>query len=47
MQLKSNFTFLKAHNPLFFQLALTAESIFASDPNTTLIKLRQLGEALA
>ncbi len=47
MQTHSNFTFLKQHNPLFFQLAFTAEFIFANDPNTTLIKLRQLGEALA
>lgn len=29
------------------QLAHAAENTFASDPNTTLIKLRQLGEALA
>ncbi len=29
------------------QLANTAEQVFASAPNTTLIKLRQLGEALA
>ncbi|MDP2547166.1 DUF4145 domain-containing protein [Oceanobacter sp. 4_MG-2023] len=29
------------------ELALSAERAFASDPNTTLIKLRQLGEALA
>lgn len=43
----SNFAFLKEHDPVFFQLASTAEQVFASDPNTTLIKLRQLGEALA
>lgn len=42
----SNFWFLKEHDPIFFQLAVTAERAFASDPNTTLIKLRQLGEAL-
>lgn len=29
------------------QIAAAAERAFASDPNTTLIKLRQLGEALA
>lgn len=29
------------------QLASAAERAFASDPNTTLIKLRQLGEAIA
>ncbi|WP_435607227.1 type I restriction-modification system endonuclease [Pseudomonas knackmussii] len=43
----SNFAFLKEHDPIFLQLASTAEQVFASDPNTTLIKLRQLGEALA
>jgi type I restriction enzyme R subunit len=43
----SNFTFLKKHNPIFFQLSHTAELVFSADPNTTLIKLRQLGEALA
>ncbi|HHJ4328430.1 TPA: restriction endonuclease subunit R, partial [Klebsiella pneumoniae] len=43
----NNFAFLKEHDPLFFQLASMAEQVFASDPNTTLIKLRQLGEALA
>ncbi|MGK0371309.1 MAG: type I restriction enzyme R subunit [Glaciecola sp.] len=43
----SNFTFLKEHDPLFFQLALNAEQAFAADPNTTLIKLRQLAEAFA
>ncbi|WP_455229844.1 type I restriction-modification system endonuclease [Geopseudomonas aromaticivorans] len=43
----SNFAFLREHDPVFLQLASTAERVFASDPNTTLIKLRQLGEALA
>lgn len=43
----SNFVFLKEHSPVFWQLARTAEAVFASDPNTTLIKLRQLGEAMA
>lgn len=43
----SNFDFLAEHDPLFVELALSAERAFASDPNTTLIKLRQLGEALA
>ena len=41
------FTFLREHDPVLLQLAQTAEKISASDPNTTLIKLRQLGEALA
>ncbi len=44
---ESNFTFLGEHDPVFLQLATTAEHVFASDPNTTLIKLRQLGEAMA
>jgi type I restriction enzyme R subunit len=43
----SNFAFLSEHDPLFVELAFAAERAFISDPNTTLIKLRQLGEALA
>lgn len=43
----SNFDFLKHHDELLFRLAETAERCFASDPNTSLIKMRQLGEALA
>jgi type I restriction enzyme R subunit len=43
----SNFAFLKEHDPIFFQLAVNAEQAFTADPNTTLIKLRQLGEAFA
>lgn len=43
----SNFGFLAEHDPLLSELALSAERAFVSDPNTTLIKLRQLGEALA
>ncbi|HEX23070.1 MAG TPA: DUF4145 domain-containing protein, partial [Chromatiales bacterium] len=42
-----NFHFLHEHDPVFLPLAAAAERAFASDPNTTLIKLRQLGEALA
>lgn len=42
-----NFSFLSEHDALFVELAESAERAFASDPNTTLIKLRQLGEALA
>lgn len=42
-----NFSFLDQHDQLFLKLATVAERSFASDPNTTLIKLRQLGEALA
>jgi type I restriction enzyme, R subunit len=43
----SNFDFLAEHSALLVQLAVTAEQVFSSDPNTTLIKLRQFGEALA
>jgi type I restriction enzyme R subunit len=43
----SNFSFLEGHEPLFFQLANSAEKAFVPDPNTTLLKLRQLGEAIA
>ncbi len=43
----SNFAFLAEHDQLFVEIASAAERAFASDPNTTLIKLRQLGEALA
>lgn len=43
----SNFGFLKSHDPIFYQLAHNAEAVFATDPNTTLIKLRQFGEAIA
>lgn len=43
----SNFQFLKAHDAIFLQLAATAEQAFFSDPNTTLIKMRQLAEAFA
>lgn len=42
-----NFSFLVEHDTLFVELSQSAESAFSSDPNTTLIKLRQLGEALA
>ncbi|MBS1189558.1 MAG: hsdR [Rhodocyclaceae bacterium] len=47
MASSNNFLFLAEHDPVFLQLATTAEQVFAADPNTTLIKLRQLGEAIA
>lgn len=47
MAVQSNFDFLGEHDPIFLQLASAAERAFSSDPNTTLIKFRQLGEALA
>ncbi len=43
----SNFAFLEEHPPILLQLAMAAERAFAGDPNTTLIKLRQFGEAMA
>ncbi|BCV39096.1 type I restriction-modification system endonuclease [Shewanella algae] len=43
----SNFGFLVEHDQLFVDLANAAEGAFSSDPNTTLLKLRQLGEAMA
>ncbi len=43
----SNFEFLQEHDPVFYQIGSAAERAFAGDPNTTLIKLRQLAEALA
>ncbi len=46
-QASPNFGFLAEHDPLFADLAGAAEQVFSSDPNSTLIKLRQLGEALA
>lgn len=42
-----NFCFLASHSPLLAQLGRSAELVFSSDPNTTLIKLRQLAEAMA
>lgn len=44
---ESNFAFLAQDEPLFFQLASAAERLFAFDPNASLLKLRQLGEAMA
>ena len=43
----SNFSFLAKHEPLFCQLGAGAERLFAFDPNASLLKLRQLGEAMA
>lgn len=43
----TNFEFLKEHDSIFMQLVMGAEQAFSNDPNTTLIKLRQLGEAIA
>ncbi len=47
MENTSNFDFLAHHDELLVRLAQTAEICFVPDPNTTLIKMRQLGEELA
>ena len=47
MATPSNFDFLQEHDPVFYELGSAAERAFSGDPNTTLIKLRQLAEALA
>ena len=44
---QSNFAFLSDYDPLFLQLAQSAERAFSADPNTTVIKLRQFAEAIA
>lgn len=43
----SNFSFLKAHDAQLVRLGMLAERYFAADPNTCLLKLRQLAELLA
>lgn len=45
--LSSNFTHLKEHDQQLLRLGLLAEKYFADDPNTCLLKLRQLTETLA
>lgn len=43
----SNFSFLQKCNPLLHKIGVSAEKNFSADPNTTLMKMRQLGEAIA
>src|SRR5260370_18579624 len=43
----SNFSFLKAHDEQLVRLGQLAERYFPEDPNTCLLKLRQLAELLA
>lgn len=45
-QSDSNFGFLSGHDPLLHQLCISAERNYHDDPNTTVIKLRQFGEAV-
>jgi len=41
-----NFAFLAEHEPLLLRLCVSAERNYHDDPNTTVIKLRQFGEAV-
>lgn len=43
----TNFEFLRPHEQQLVRLAAQAEHYFRTDPNTTLIKLRQFAELLA
>jgi type I restriction enzyme R subunit len=43
----SNFSFLKVHDEQLVRLGLLAERYFPEDPNTCLLKLRQLSELVA
>ncbi|MCG9915537.1 MAG: type I restriction-modification system endonuclease [Phenylobacterium sp.] len=43
----ANFEFLRPHGPQLVRFAAQAEHYFRTDPNTTLIKLRQFAELLA
>jgi type I restriction enzyme R subunit len=43
----ANFAFLKRHGEQLYRLAVMGEGYFRTDPNTTLIKLRQFAELLA
>ncbi len=43
----SNFAILREHDPQLLRLGLLAERYFPEDPNTALLKLRQLTELLA
>lgn len=47
MSSSPNFSFLAVHDDLLVRLAGQAERYFSDDPNTSLLKLRQFGEALA
>lgn len=44
--LSGNFGFLARHEPLLLRLCASAERNYHDDPNTTVIKLRQFGEAI-
>ncbi|MBK5915571.1 type I restriction-modification system endonuclease [Rhodocyclus purpureus] len=44
---QTNFAHLEQHDPQLLRLGMLAERYFSEDPNTTLLKLRQLAEVLA
>jgi type I restriction enzyme R subunit len=44
---RTNFAFFEEHDQLLVRLGMLAEKYFSNDPNTSILKLRQLGEALA
>jgi type I restriction enzyme R subunit len=43
----TNFAILQQHDEQLLRLGMLAETYFANDPNTCLLKLRQLAELLA
>jgi type I restriction enzyme, R subunit len=45
--LQTNFAQLEEHDQLLVSLGMLSEKYFTEDPNTCILKLRQLGEALA
>lgn len=45
--MQSNFGFLQQHDEQLMRLGRLAERYFPEDPNTCLLKLRQLSELLA
>lgn len=45
--IESNFHFVEAHDGQLYRLGMLAEKYFRDDPNTCLIKLRQLAELAA
>jgi len=47
IQGRTNFSVLQQHDEQLLKLGLLAERYFADDPNTSLLKLRQLAELLA
>ncbi|MCG5052213.1 MAG: hypothetical protein KA712_04570 [Myxococcales bacterium] len=44
---RTNFAHLEQHDEQLVRLGMLAERYFADDPNTALLKLRQLAELLA